>query len=70
MGEFVKPTFQTNEYNPKNCVAIRDRWQQFLYIKHMAYPIDMYVSGDDLVMVFDREKTRDLYEKYRRYELK
>lgn len=68
----VTPTFQTRRYAPEDVVAIRDRWQQYLYIKNGAYPIDMYVSYSDenLVMVFDKQETQHLYQAYRRYELK
>ena len=71
MSELAKPAFHTRDYDPTKCVAIRDRYQSYLYIKHHAYPVDMYVSSnEDLVMVFDKEETKELYEKYRRYELK
>lgn len=71
MAEFVKPAFYTREYDPQKCVAIRDRYQSYLYIKHGTYPLDMYVSSnEDLVMVFDKEETKELYERYRKYELK
>ena len=67
----VKPSFQTREYDPKDCIAIRDSWQQFLYIKHCAKPVDLFVdTQDNLVMIFDKKETKELYEKYRRYELK
>lgn len=70
MSELVKPAFYTREYDPQKSVRIFDRYQQYLFIKHNAYPIDMFVSSDEnLVMVFDKEETRDLYKKYRRYEL-
>lgn len=71
MAELVKPNFYTRDYDPSKCVAIRDRWQSFLYIKNGAKPVDIYVSSnEDLVMVFDRKETKELYEKYRKYELK
>jgi hypothetical protein len=41
----------------------------FLYVKHGAYPRDIYVIENDMVMVFDKESTRELYEKWRRHEL-
>lgn len=67
----ILPTFQTREYFAAESVAIRDRYQQYLYIKHNAYPIDIYVSNstNDLVMVFDKEATKDLYKLYREYKL-
>ena len=71
MEQKIKPTFQTREYYSRDVIAIRDRWQQFLYVKHAARPLDIYVdSNDNLVMIFDKNETRELYEKYRRYELK
>lgn len=70
--ELIKPALITMPYDARKCVFIRDRYQQFLYIKHGAYPLDLYVAldTDDLVMVFDKQSTKELYEKYRRYELK
>jgi len=72
MKDLIKPAFQTREYDPTKVIRCHDRWQQYLYIKHGAKPLDMYVSheSEDLIMVFDKSETRDLYEKYRRYELK
>lgn len=71
MEDFIQPSFNTRPYDVSKTVAIRDRYQQFLYLKHQAYPVDMYVSVQkgDLVMVFDKDETKELYEKYRRYEL-
>lgn len=67
----VRPNLNGLPYDPAKCVAIRDRYQQYLFIKHLAKPVDIYVSSDEnLIMVFDKEATKDLYEKYRRYELK
>jgi len=69
--EYIKPTFQTKRYKSNEVVRCFDRYQQFLYVKHNAYPVDMYVdSRENLVMVFDKKETKDLYEKYRKYELK
>lgn len=70
MNNLIKPTFQTRAYDPEKSVAIRDRWQCFLYIKHGARPLDIYVdSKENLVMIFDKENTKELYLKYRKYEL-
>lgn len=70
MEKLVKPAFYTRDYDPSQCVAIRDRWQSFLYLKAGAKPVDIYVStNDDLVMVFDKDETRPLYKLYREYKL-
>lgn len=67
----IKPAFQTRPYYIRDTVAIKDRYQSFLFIKHGASPVDLYVDcNDNLVMVFMKSETKELYEKYRRYELK
>lgn len=70
MNELIEPSFQTRPYTTKEVVFIRDRYQAFLFIKNGARPIDIYTStDDDLVMVFLKEDTKELYRKYRRFEL-
>lgn len=64
------------KYSLSDVVRIVDPKQQRLYIKHMAYPVDMYVTkdlySDDeiLVMFFNKEETRDLYVKWKNHELR
>jgi len=72
MKNVIKPAFQTREYHTNEVVAVKDRYQSYLYVKHGFYPIDMYVdSSDNLVMIFPKnERGKELYEKYRKYELK
>lgn len=71
MKDLIKPTILgATPYNPKEVVAIRDRYQSYLYIKNCVYPRDIYVSNDDLVMVFDKdEKTKELYKLWREHKL-
>lgn len=69
MKNFVQPTISGQPYDPADCVRISDRYQMFLYVKHGAYPKDIYVNGNDLVMVFDKNETKDLYERWRRFQL-
>lgn len=69
MKDLVRPTISGAPYNPIDCIAIRDRYQSYLYIKHQVYPKDIYVSNDDLVMVFSKEDTKDLYELWRKHAL-
>ena len=63
------------KYSLHDVVRIVNPKQQKLYIKHDAYPIDMYVSkdlySDDeiLVMLFNKEETRELYVKWTNHEL-
>ena len=72
MENMIKPAFQTREYKTREVVAIKDRYESFLFVKHGHYPVDMYVdANDNLVMIFPKnERGKELYEKYRKYELK
>ena len=70
MNELVKPAFQTRFYNTREVVRIVDRYEQFLFIKHGAYPVDMYEKDENLVMIFLKQDTKELYELYRQYKLK
>lgn len=64
------------KYSLNDVVRIVDPKQQKLYIKHNAYPVDMYVtkdiySGDEiLIMLFNKEETRELYLKWKTHELR
>lgn len=64
------------KYSLNDVVRIADPKQQKLYIKHNAYPIDMYVTkdlySDDevLVMFFNKSETRELYTKWKNHELR
>jgi hypothetical protein len=69
-NELVKPAFETSFYRPRDVVRIVDRYEQFLFIKHGAFPVDMYENNDNLVMIFRKEDTKKLYELYRQYKLK
>jgi len=64
------------DYSLQDVVRIVDPKQQKLYIKHNAYPVDMYVTKDlysedeILIMLFNKEETRELYIKWKNHELK
>jgi len=57
------------EYEPEDCVFILNLKQVGLYIKHGAELCDVIWSRDSLVFVFEREKTRELYDKWCKREL-
>lgn len=67
----VKPAFQFREYYPHEVVRIKDRYEAYLFMKHNVMPTDLYLSPDkkDTIFVFFKSETKELYEKYRRYEL-
>ncbi len=71
MDNLIKPAFQTRPYKPSEVIRIPDRWQSYQYMKHGATPVDIYIdfAKDNLVMVFLKSETKELYEKWRRYEL-
>jgi hypothetical protein len=67
----LKPrNYQINEVN-----RICNKDQQIFYIDNNVYPIDLYTSYDDrydrkiIVMVFERESTKELYQKWRNYNI-
>ena len=69
MDDLIKPSFQTKSYSPKDVVRVRDRFQQYKYLHNRVYPVDMYESRDDVIMVFLKDETKELYEKWRNREL-
>lgn len=64
------------KYSLSETVRISDPKQQKLYIKHNAYPIDMYTTknlektDDVLIMLFNKKDTKDLYIKWKNRELR
>lgn len=64
------------QYSLSDVVKIVDPKQQKLYIKHEVYPIDMYTTKDlysdnqILIMLFNKEETKDLYIQWKNYELR
>ena len=67
----VKPDFQMREYLPHEAVRIKDIHQSYLFLKNGARPVDIYplLDKEGIVFVFLKSETKELYEKYRRFEL-
>ena len=71
-------------YHLSEVARVEDQKQQNLYIKHDVYPSDMYTTTDviideitgeetlkdKLIMVFPRNKSKELYILWKRRELK
>lgn len=58
-------------YEPTNMVHIINPTQSALYYSNGAELVDMFVGKDyKWVWVFDREATKDLYDKYCKWELR
>lgn len=63
------PNLRFRPYMLNEVVRIVNPKQRDLYIKHEAYPIDIYPSIDKegkniIVYIFLREETQDLYQKW------
>lgn len=65
---------ETKDYVLNEVNRICNVKQQIFYMDNGAFPIDMYPSYDYkhdrkiIVMIFEREKTKDLYKKWLNYE--
>ena len=63
------------DYLHDEVVRIINQKQCMLYIKNKVYPIDIYTSLDDktdkdvIVMIFLKEDTKDVFQKWCNYEL-
>ena len=61
------------KYDKSKYVEIRILKQATLYIKNGAKLVDVYVRNniiDELVFVFEKEATKELYYKWKNHELK
>lgn len=68
MDTFVS-TLNGRTYPLRSSARVPDRRLQTLYIKHGLRPIDLYTSIDNdgrdiIVMLFDRNESADLYQKW------
>lgn len=54
--------------NQNGTIAIVNYKQASMYIKHGVKPIDLYYDGV-LVFVFNRDETKEVYDKWCKYEL-
>lgn len=72
MENIIKPSLQTRSYKASEVVAVQDMWQLVLYMRNGAKPVDLFISNESqrLVALFLKSETRDLYEKYRKFELR
>lgn len=61
--------FCNDRYNPATAIRIVNMQQVYFYLKHGAMPIDIYAGFDNrVVVVFDRNATQELYNKWVAYE--
>lgn len=67
-------TLNGKTYNIKDLARVPDRRLQLLYVKHGLRPVDIYVSMDNdgrdiMVMLFNREESKDLYKMWLNHTL-
>jgi hypothetical protein len=74
--EIVIPKIKGIPYDPNKVVRILNTQQTAAYLKHGAELLDVYQSVDTktgtplLVYIFDRSKTKELYDLWCKHELK
>lgn len=69
MDQKIKPAFQTQEYYAHEVIRCKDRFQQYIYVKNNVFPLDVYTSKGDMIMIFPKnETTKELYRKWRNRE--
>lgn len=70
----IQTNLKSRDYALKEVNRICNIEQQIFYMNSGVFPIDMYPSYDDkkdrqiIVMIFEREKTKELYKKWCNYE--
>lgn len=70
-GELIKPSFQTKPYKLHETIKCRDRFQQYVWLHENVYPLDIYQSQGDVVMIFPRNaKTKELHKRWRNGEFR
>ena len=75
MKEYITSDATGKTYARQDVVRILNPKQQLLYIKAGLYPLDLYSSIDEktdkdvLVMIFSKEESYPLYQKWCDHEL-
>ena len=71
----IETNLKVRDYTLGEVNRICNVKQQIFYMNSGVYPIDMYTSYDEkndrkiIVMIFEREKTKNLYDKWKKYEV-
>ncbi|MBQ4523324.1 MAG: hypothetical protein IJA10_10295 [Lachnospiraceae bacterium] len=71
----IETNIKARNYLQNEVVRICNVKQQIFYISNNVYPIDIYTSYDDkndrkiIVMIFEKENTKELYQKWLNYEV-
>ena len=71
----IKTNINARDYKYNEVVRICNVKQQIFYLSSSVYPIDIYTSYDDkndrkiIVMIFEKDKTKELYQKWLNYDV-
>lgn len=71
----IETNIKSRDYTYNEVVRICNVKQQIFYLNNNVYPIDIYTSYDDknnrkiIVMIFEKEKTKELYQKWLNYDV-
>lgn len=70
----IEPNLHPRPYNEREVCRIVNEVQYKRYVKHGAYPIDIYpsvtVEGKDIIVyIFLKDETKELYERWMKHEL-
>ena len=71
----IKTNINARDYKYNEVVRICNVKQQIFYLSSSVYPIDIYTSYDDkndrkiIVMIFEKDKTKELYQKWLNYNV-
>ena len=71
----IKTNINARDYKYNEVVRICNVKQQIFYLSSGVYPIDIYTSSDDkndrkiIVMIFEKDKTKELYQKWLNYDV-
>lgn len=71
----IQTNINARDYKYNEVVRICNVKQQIFYLGSGVYPIDIYTSYDDkndrkiIVMIFEKDKTKELYQKWLNYDV-
>ena len=71
----IETNLQPRNYYINEINRICNIKQQIFYLENGVFPIDIYTSFDEkndrkiIVMIFEKEKTKELYQKWKNYDV-
>ena len=71
----IKTNINARDYKYNEVFRICNVKQHIFYLSSGVYPIDIYTSYDDkndrkiIVMIFEKDKTKELYQKWLNYDV-